>query len=345
MGRPDAQPVVAFSAQVPQNPAMTERDDSKPSRETLQESVTQQREALITLLQKPLQRLAARCSRVWGDRDRLNSALADGLKELPYCRHLYALDLDAVQLSDNVTHEGLEEGYGRDRSKRPYMRQVVPSTGFLLTSAYISLKQKRPSISAIQLVRDASGAALGFIGAYFGLRDLPLTRKLYEEPRYWRQIKGDPSIRGTVFHQTRTDSEMDLQLDTVLGVVAELMLYHGVYHVILHFSSSRAIVWVMEDPYRYRLLDIQALVDPDICLAYPRTPYPADALVPAERIRAVLDTFRKLRIMDEMFYLRSGTLNIFNGIVGLTFSCDGSHYIPYDEFLSMDQDFWVGAGL
>jgi hypothetical protein len=45
--------------------------------------------------------------------------------------------------------------------------------------------------------------------------------------------------------------------------------------------------------------------------------------------------------MDEMFYLRSATLNIFNGIVGLTFSCDGSHYIPYDEFLGMDREFWI----
>jgi len=40
--------------------------------------------------------------------------------------------------------------------------------------------------------------------------------------------------------------------------------------------------------------------------------------------------------------LRSGTLNIFNGLVGLTFSCDGSHYIPYDEFLRKDHDFWTG---
>ena len=115
--------------------------------------------------------------------------------------------------------------------------------------------------------------------------------------------------------------------------------------VMLHFSSSRAVVWIMEDPYRYRLLDIEALIDPDICLAYPRTPYPTGALVPAEQVRGVLDALRTLRLMDEMFYLRSGTLNIFNGLVGLTFSCDGSHYISYDEFLRKDHDFWTGLTL
>ena len=121
------------------------------------------------------------------------------------------------------------------------------------------------------------------------------------------------------------------------------MLDHGVFHVILHFSSSRAVIWLMDDPYRYRLLDIDALTYPDSCLAYPKRPYPADAMVPAQQVRPVLDSLRTLRFMDDMFYLRSGTLNIFNGTVGLTFSCDGSHYIPYDEFLNTNQAFWVGS--
>ena len=312
-------------------------------KENLQESIAHQREALSGMLQEPMRQLAANCSREWGDRDRLNELLRDALKNLPYCKHLYALDTHARQISDNVSHEGLQEGFGRDRSNRPYLEDVTQGDALQLSNAYISLRERRPSLTALQIVRDVAGNVLGYIGAYFGLRDLPLTRKLYEEPRYWRQIKGDPSIRGTVFHQTRSDSEMDKHIETIMGVVAELMLYHGVFHVMLHFSSSRAVIWVMEDPYRYRLLDIQELIDPDICLAYPRTPYAKNALIPAEQIRTVLDSFQALRLMDEMFYLRSATLNIFNGIVGLTFSCDGSHYIPYDEFLTMDNEFWVGA--
>lgn len=316
----------------------------KSPKETLQESIARQRETLIGVLREPLRRGAEACSEVWGDRARLDAVLSELRATLPYCKYLYALDTRAVQISDNVSAAGLiERDFGRDRSQRPYMREVVPGAGFLLSQAYISLRAKRPSLTAIQIVRNAADVALGFIGADFDLRDLPLTRELYEEPRYWRQIKGDPSIRGTVFHQTRVESEMDRHVDTVLGVVAELMVEHGVFHTILHFSSSRAIIWVADDPFRYRLLDIGALIDPDVCLAYPRRAYPKDALVPAEKIRALLDAFRTLRFMDEMLYLRSGTLNIFNGIVGLTFSCDGSHYIPYDEFARMDYAFWVGG--
>ena len=310
--------------------------------DTLQESIARQREALTGILKEPLHDIAEACSKVWGDRQQLNRVLSQALSTIPNCKFLYALNTDARQISDNVSHSGIEaKDFDRDHADRPYMAEVVPSTDFLLSESYISLRARRPSLTAIQIVRDFAGSALGFIGADFDLRDMPLTRELYEEPRSWRQIKGDPSIRGTVFHQTRVASVMDNNLDTIISVVEELMLDHGIFHVILHFSSSRAIVWLLDDPYRYRLLDIESLIDPNICLAYPNQKYPDNALIPAEQIRPILENFQQLRFMDEMFYLRSGTLNIFNGIVGLTFSCDGSHYIPYDEFLNQEHAFWL----
>ncbi len=308
---------------------------------TLQQSIARQRDELGVLLREPLRQLAQRCSEVWDERARLEAALGEALSGLLHCKFLYALDIDAIQISANISREGLiEADFGRDRSQRPYIRETIIDGDFLLSGAYISMRARRPSLTAIQIVRDAQGIMLGYVGADYDLRDLPLTRKLYEEPRYWQQLRGDPSIRGAVFHQTRAESQMDQHLETVLGVVEELMHEHGLFHVVLHFSSSRAVIWQYDDPYRYRLLDIDALTDPNICLAYPRKQYPADALVSAEQIRTVLEKFRELRFMDEMLYLRSGTLNIFNGIVGLTFSCDGSHYIPVDEFLAMGSDFW-----
>ncbi len=313
---------------------------------TRAERIAHQRALLANLLREPLALAAQACSRAWPSRAGLNAALTHALNSLPACKYMYALDTRALQLSDNISHDGLiETDFGRDRSDRPYMNEAVPNQGFLLSEAYISLRAKRPSLTAIQIVRDDDRRVLGFVGADFDLRDLPITGKLYEEPTAWRQIKGDPAIRGAVFHQTRSDSQMDLQLDTVIGVMTELMEDHGVFHGKLHFSSSRATVWLVDDPYRYRLLDIQALTDPDTCLIYPRHPYPADAAVPKEKIRPVLEALRALRFMDETLYLRAGSLNIFNGMVGLTFSCDGSHYLPWDEFLGKGYDFWSPGNL
>lgn len=304
------------------------------SRETLQESIYHRRRELMGLLQEPLQRLAESCTAVWNDREKLDATLRGALQSLSYGKSLYALDMDGLRICGNA--RGMNDS--RDLS---CLCKTPPDCGTLLSEAYISEKGGLPSLTAIQSVRDPSGTVLGFIGTDFDLHDLPLSGKLYEEPVYWRQLKGDPSIRETVFQQNRAESDMDRKIDTVLGVLEELMAYHGVYHVMLHFSSSRAVIWVLQDPYRYRLLDIDALIDPDICLAYPKTPYPKDAIVPARRVGAVLDAFRSLRFMDETFYLRSGTLNVFNGVVGLTFSCDGSHYIPFDEFLEVDPAFWT----
>jgi hypothetical protein len=239
-----------------------------------------------------------------------------------------------------VEHSGLHTAhYGRDRSERPYMRSAVPASGFLLSEAYLSLRARRPSITAIQVIR-REGVVVGFLGADFDLRDLPLTRRLYDEPQHWRQIRGDPAIRSTVFQQCRSDSEMDRRIDDVLYMLEALIVNHGVFHGKLHFSSSRATLWLVEDPFRYRLLDLAALVDPDICLVYPQRDYPRDALVPADQVRLVLQGFKELRLGDETIYLRSGSLNIFNGMVALTFSCDGSHYMPYAEFLDRDMPFW-----
>jgi hypothetical protein len=52
---------------------------------------------------------------------------------------------------------------------------------------------------------------------------------------------------------------------------------------------------------------------------------------------------RELRLADEVIYLRSASINIFNGMISLTFSCDGSHYMRYDEFLEKNMAFWLGS--
>ena len=310
----------------------------------LQNTIEEVRRRLQQELQAPLDRIAQRLPEVWSSREALSRALQESIRELPQCTFVYALNTGGIQISDNVSHAGLlPEHFGRDRSQRPYLKEVVPADGFLLSEAYISLLGRRPSLTALQLIRDADGTVLGFLGADFDLRNLPTTGSLYEEPTEWRQIKGDPSIRGTVFLQTRTESLMDRDMDGVLSVLEELFTERGVFQCVLHFSSSRATVWTLEDPYRYRILTHEALSDPDTCLAFPSMPYPASALLPADAIPRILENLKDLRFADETVYLRSSSINIFNGMISLTFSCDGSHYMTWNDFLDRSMDFWLGS--
>jgi hypothetical protein len=306
----------------------------------LKSSVARQRLALFNMLVEPMAFIARRCAARWGDRAALDALLLEALGTIPHSRYVYALDSAGVQVTANAAAEGLiEADSGRDRSGRPYMQETMPPHGLLLSEAYISQRALRPSLTALRRI-ERDGAQLGYLGADFDLRDLPLTRQVYREPNRWQQLRGDPAIRGSLFEQRRVESLIDRHIDQVLAVLEELVVESGVFHCKIHFSSSRATVWLVSDPFRYRLLGFEELADPDVCLAYPHCPYPPDARIDADQVRSILKGFKRLRYADDVIYLRSGSLNIFNGLVALNFSCDGSHYLPHTEFLDPQSTFW-----
>jgi hypothetical protein len=305
------------------------------------DNIYQQREQLARMLHEPLTCLAEQCAPEWDCRAALNTVLQSGFDNIPFCTYLYCVNTEGVQISDTFGEAGLMAGFaGRDRSQRPYMKEVVPAWGFLLSDAYISLSKSRPSLTALQIVRAENGQVLGYVGADFDLRNLPVSSTLYEEPGHWRQIKGDPAIRSCVFLQCRIESPMDQHLDQALSILEELLTQRGVFQCQIHFSSSQVTIWTLDDPFRYRILDQETLSDTDICLVYPPQPYPEEALIPLPDVARILANLRSLRMADENIYLRMSSINLFNGMVSLTFSCDGTHYMRYDEFLSKDGPFW-----
>jgi len=314
------------------------------SQSSLEKNIRMQREMLTRLLSEAMHDLAIRCADVIDVRISLETMLTNALPKFSYCKHLYVLNAKGIQITDNVTQSGTDHvHFGRDRSDRPYLQDIIGTTDFKLSEAYISRNKKRPSLTAIQVIRNRDGEHIGFLGADFDMRELPHTESDYKEPDVWRQIKGDPAIRSGVFLQRRIESLMDTKLDQVLAIMNELITEHGVFHGKFHFSSNRGTIWQMDDPFVYQILSIDELTNPGICLAYPRRPYPERAIVPPEKVMPVFEMFRKLRFADENVYLRAGSLNIINGMVGLNFSCDGSHYMPFNEFLEKSTEFWFGT--
>ena len=41
----------------------------------------------------------------------------------------------------------------------------------------------------------------------------------------------------------------------------------------------------------------------------------------------------------ETIYLRNASINLVNGMIGMTFSCDGSHYIDHKTFFDKLESF------
>ena len=212
-----------------------------------------------------------------------------------------------------------------------------------MSDAYISRNSKRPSLTAVKIIYGENGKANGYLGADFDLRELPHTSDELVAEKNWQQIKGDPAIRNGLFSQQRTESAMDAQIDNVLNVVKELILVRGVFHAKLHFSSSRATLWKVDTPYDYQILNIDELGNPDICLAFQHQEYFDRAIIDAKSIAKIFQQFKELRFADETIYLRAASLNVVNGMVGLNFSCDGSHYMYYEDFLEKSMLFWFGG--
>ncbi len=311
--------------------------------ELLKEGIAEQRQMLQELLMASMKSTSERISPIMDDRDALEMLLLDEISNMLYCKHLFVLNSDSVQITANITREGRDQSrFGSDRSDRAYMQGITGRREFRLSDAYISKNKKRPSLTAVHVIRNPEGKRTGYLGADYDIRELPHAEILYKQSLAWQQMRGDPSIRQGLFTQQRVESEIDSNIDNVMALMQELMQEHGVFHGKLHFSSNRATIWLESDPYNYRLLSMEELNNPDICLAYPRAPYTDKAVVPSDKIPDIFEHLKLLRFADENIYLRSGSLNVCNGLLGLNFSCDGSHYMYYKEFLDKDALFWFG---
>jgi len=308
-----------------------------------QQLILAKKAALAESAEKPLGQLAARAAEIWPNADALDQLLSNGISTIPHCHLLYAWDVNGIELSSMVQLDKVDPSWrGRDLSQRPYLKNHLPFKGVMLSSVYLSEYLPRLCVTALQAV-SLDTQLLGFIAADFAVDDLPAEAPLAAPPTRWQQFRGDPAVRGQLFLQTRVTSLLDKHIDAVNNLMLRLMHQHGVFHTKIHYSSGRTSLWLLDDPYNYRLHGVDEIIDPDICLAYPLREYPDDAKVSPAEIRKTLEEFKALRFADETVYLRSGSLNVMNGMVGLTFSCDGSHYMSVQEFLEKDLAFWIGT--
>jgi hypothetical protein len=148
----------------------------------------------------------------------------------------------------------------------------------------------------------------------------------------WLQIKGDPSVRRFLFEQKREGSLFDRRIDELMGVVENFLTMRGVFHAKIHFSSTQLTCWFYNDPYRYQVFVGEEIFQPGFLEQFaPAVCAERPQIAPSE-VHNILQEFRRMRLTDETVYLRNASINLINGLIGMTFSCDGSHYIPYEEF-------------
>lgn len=152
----------------------------------------------------------------------------------------------------------LTEHCGRDRSDRAYLAEALAGSPFSLSEACISRNARHLS-HCCAADREPDGEFRGYLGVDFGLREPSAIPSLYEQAGQWMQHQGDPAMRAGLFQQERVANPMDERIDEGLDPLAELITVHGVFHAKLRFSSSRATLCPLDDPYRFRIRGISEL--------------------------------------------------------------------------------------
>jgi hypothetical protein len=159
-------------------------------------------------------------------------------------------------------------------------------------------------------------------------------------PERWLQIKGDASVRAQLFEQQRTPSLFDDAIDRLHEIVVGLLTRRGVFHLKIHYSSSQITCWFARDPFCYEKYVREAVFDAGFLERFPDADYAGKiSLLNATDIRRLLDEFKRLRMTDQTVYLRNAAVNLINGMINMSFSCDGTHYIDYKTFLAKLDNF------
>lgn len=159
-------------------------------------------------------------------------------------------------------------------------------------------------------------------------------------PQRWLQVKGDPSVRAFLFQQTRQTSLFDEHVDQLHRIIYAMSTAKGAYHIKAHYSSSQLTCWFYDDPYNYKVYVKDEVLDPGFIDSFPSLSYEGrQPSIEQHRLGLVLGEFKRLRFSDEQIYLRSASVNRLNGMIGMNFSCDGSHYIEHDEFFRRLREF------
>ena len=98
-------------------------------------------------------------------------------------------------------------------------------------------------------------------------------------------------------------------------------------------ASSQLTCWFADDAYRYRVYVKEEILSPDFLDGFRDcTIDHLQPLIDDVDMLAILKVFRRLRTTDETIYMRNGSINRVNGQIGMTFSCDGAHYIDHKTF-------------
>ena len=180
-------------------------------------------------------------------------------------------------------------------------------------------------------------------------------------------IKGDPSLRDTIFQRKRYDSILDKEYPKLQKKFEDILLNRGIYRVFIAFNSGEIRTGSIFDPLREEIHTAEQFLIPGyIERHFPNIDYETkikeirklyhylkhgtiNELLPnywksifrkrriswepmePEEIKKVLQALKVMRDQDD-FYLRNVNINLVQSLIRLQFNCDGTQVVDAENF-------------
>ncbi len=181
-------------------------------------------------------------------------------------------------------------------------------------------------------------------------------------------IKGDKSLRESVYNRDRAFNIVDKHLPELSKVWLYLLLETGAYRLVIGLNNAEVRIASVFDPFNtevhlandllrveyvdfhfnkislnekdklikriYKTLEEDktfALLSPDWQRSLLDRNSKMQQLTDTDDLRFILQNIPKLRGL-EGYYLRSITINLFNSTVSMAFNCDGTQIMSHRRF-------------
>ncbi|SMN12064.1 hypothetical protein SPBRAN_273 [uncultured Candidatus Thioglobus sp.] len=188
-------------------------------------------------------------------------------------------------------------------------------------------------------------------------------------------IKGDKSLRESVYNRQRTINSVDENIVELSKVWLYMLLETGIYRLVIGLNNAEVRIASVFDPFNTEVHLADDLLSPEyidfhfnkidlqeksklIKRIYQTLEHDdtfnvlssewqqsllernkkMEELTDVNDLRFILENVAQLRHL-EGYYLRSITINLFNSTVSMSFNCDGTQIMSHKKFKSFIEEY------
>ena len=190
----------------------------------------------------------------------------------------------------------------------------------------------------------------------------------YFDDNLMRSVKGDKSLRDSVYNRERSFNNVDENIEALMGVVKYLLKSTGIFRIVIGFNNGEVKTSSVFDPFNVEIHLVEDLISEDYVFhhfgrieidekselikrfykmlendkafnflseewknAFHSRNQFMKQLTNEEELDFIVENLPKLRSLDG-YYLRSAVINLFNSTIAMSFNCDGTQIMSHKKF-------------